>query len=67
MTRCPKCGGSYIHGPRYERGEFGGVGDALRYTCLICNYSVLRPTLDKLKPPTPNRAEREADGQERAP
>ena len=42
MTRCPKCNGHNIGGPRYER-EWG---ERLIYVCATCGYTTSTPTAD---------------------
>ena len=43
FQKCPKCGGTRIVGPSYEKRAWGQ--ERLRYHCL-CGYSWTEPTQD---------------------
>lgn len=47
MTRCPKCNGSNIAGPRYVRF---GFRELLEYRCITCGYTEDTPTHDAKEP-----------------
>lgn len=49
MNKCPKCGCTRIHGPRYRRREYGA--EALEYECSQCRYKEDHPCLDADMPP----------------
>lgn len=53
MSKCPKCGGARIIGPKYENDihpfAAKGPNERLRYTCFECGYSETSPTLDSKK------------------
>ena len=48
MTTCPKCGSCNISGPTYQRAR-GYAPDGLRYACVACGYSRVKPCNDARK------------------
>jgi hypothetical protein len=51
MTKCPKCSGVLIIGPRYRSNEFPPYRECLGYTCSRCGFAWFTPTDDAGEPP----------------
>jgi hypothetical protein len=52
MTKCPKCGGNKIIGPKFYPATRMWEQERLGYTCFQCGYQTSTPTKDAVIAPS---------------